>query len=144
MNWLLMTNAVLALIFGLTLFKERHTGIEYIGALLIAFSVVLISLQRSSKGSFDSNLDKIDHFTSFINFVDDESYQKYVYLSVLMVLISAFWYGITGLSSKYSAHFYKSYSEEFSMIFMMISGLIGFFSGVILFIGEVKIKVYLI
>ena len=50
-NWLLMINTVLALVFGLILFKERHTGIEYIGACLVTFSVVVISLQRGGKGN---------------------------------------------------------------------------------------------
>ena len=49
-NWLLMTNAVLALVFGLILFKEKHSGMEYLGACLVSFSVVVISLQRGGKG----------------------------------------------------------------------------------------------
>ena len=45
-----------------------------------------------------------------------------------------------GVSSKYATHFLNAYSEEYSMILMMISGFIGSWSGVILFIGEIEIE----
>ena len=70
---------------------------------------------------------------------DGNSNQSYVYLSVFMTLLAALFYGFMGVSSKYATHFYDSFTEEYSMIFMMISGLIGSLSIIALLIYQVEI-----
>ena len=100
-----MTNAVLALVFGLILFKEKHSGMEYLGACLVSFSVVVISLQRGGKsdGFYFKNILFINIFIVLSN--DGNSNQSYVYLSVFMTLLTALFYGLMGVSSKYATHF---------------------------------------
>ena len=134
-----MTNAVLALVFGILLFKEKHSGMEYLGACLVSFSVVVISLQRGGKsdGAYFKNINFINIFIVLSN--DGNSNQSYVYLSVFMTLLAALFYGFMGVSSKYATHFYDSFTEEYSMIFMMISGLIGSLSIIALLIYQVEI-----
>mmetsp|Transcript_24427 Transcript_24427/g.21685 ORF Transcript_24427/g.21685 Transcript_24427/m.21685 type:complete len:247 (+) Transcript_24427:366-1106(+) len=116
---ILMVNIILMLLLGLYIFKERHTILEYIGAGLILFACVIITLQKGVK--IGENLDKNTDF----------------YLSISLTILCSIAWASVGFMAKWASFYYNVIADEYAMVSMMISGALGSTSILVIYFFDI-------
>ena len=103
-----MGNTILMLIIGIKIFKEKHSALEYFGTALIFLACIIITLQKGFK--VDGKID-----VKNVKF----------YLSICLTVLCSIAWLFVGFMAKWASFFYNVVADEYAMLSMMISGLIG-------------------
>lgn len=118
-----MMNIIVLLIIGITCFREKHTKMEYLGAIIVLAGLVFIAFQRS--GSTGPEEDP--NFWTF-------------YFGIFFTLMCSLFWGAGAVVGKYVAHHYQECLDEYALVAMIISGVFGIFSIVYLLIRQTALN----
>ncbi|CAI2374588.1 unnamed protein product [Moneuplotes crassus] len=119
---LLMSNNIAMLLIGIYVFHEKHTLLEYFGAFCIFCACIVITLQKGFNNDGVVQLSSIEF-----------------YLSIFLALICAIAWGMVGFAAKWASYFYEVEPDEYAILAMTISGIIGICS--IFFIYPLGIEI---